>query len=195
MIYAVKTVLHVGCGQKTLASNPMFKGWREVRFDIDPAMKPDIVGTMTDLSAVESGAMDAVYTSHALDHVCAHEVEIVLREFRRVLNDSGIAFIIVPDLQKAAERIVNDGLHDVIYKSPGGEVTPLDMIYGHRRLVAESPFNLHKCGFTEKSLTADLLRHFPKVASMRDSFSSVQAIAFVKNVSLEEAARLGIRVK
>ena len=44
-----KQVLHVGCG----AYHPeklhkSFAGWKEIRLDIDPAVAPDIVASLTD---------------------------------------------------------------------------------------------------------------------------------------------------
>ena len=85
----MKTFLHVGCGPQTKAH--IQKGfnttrWHEVRFDIDPNMKPDIVGAMTDMSLVPTASMDALYSSHNIEHVFAHEVPIALKEFHRVLN-------------------------------------------------------------------------------------------------------------
>jgi hypothetical protein len=52
----MKTFLHVGCGNNTkLQAGRGFQGdeWQEIRFDINPAVKPDIIGTMTDMSAVK----------------------------------------------------------------------------------------------------------------------------------------------
>ena len=62
--------LHVGCGSKTALSTP-FAGqqWKEVRFDINPDAKPDLVGTMTNMNAVESGSMDALFSSHNIEHL------------------------------------------------------------------------------------------------------------------------------
>src|SRR4051794_39138949 len=56
-----KTVLHVGCGQYSPEKlHPHFRGpgWQEVRLDIDPGVKPDIVCSITDMSAVPSESVD-----------------------------------------------------------------------------------------------------------------------------------------
>lgn len=58
----MKTFIRVGCGPKhkdriTLA----FANWNELRFDIDRSVKPDLVGTMLDMSSVASGSVDAVF--------------------------------------------------------------------------------------------------------------------------------------
>jgi len=55
-----KTLLHAGCGQAPLP--PSFAGeeWREIRYDIDPGVKPDLVGSMTDMAPLAGGSVDAV---------------------------------------------------------------------------------------------------------------------------------------
>ena len=53
--------------------------WEEIRFDIDPNASPDIVGAMTDMSGVATASVDAVYSSHNIEHVFAHEVPVALR--------------------------------------------------------------------------------------------------------------------
>jgi outer membrane receptor protein involved in Fe transport len=58
----MKKFLHVGCGMKhkdqtTRGFNS--PAWEELRFDIDETVKPDLIGTMTDMTAVQSGSVDA----------------------------------------------------------------------------------------------------------------------------------------
>ncbi len=55
--------LHVGCGQAR--KDRTTRGfntpeWNELRLDIDPQVKPDIVGTMLNMSAVGDQSVDAV---------------------------------------------------------------------------------------------------------------------------------------
>ena len=62
----MKTFLHVGCGPETKSGLRGFDNdnWTEIRFDIDEKVKPDIQGTLLDMSQVGSGSVDAVYSSH-----------------------------------------------------------------------------------------------------------------------------------
>ena len=53
----------------------------EIRFDIDSSVKPDIVGSMTDMSAIISGGFDAIYSSHNIEHLYAHEVDTASQNF------------------------------------------------------------------------------------------------------------------
>ncbi|ETR69140.1 MAG: Methyltransferase type 11 [Candidatus Magnetoglobus multicellularis str. Araruama] len=70
--------LHVGCGsrhkdQTTAGFNT--PEWKELRFDIDPNNHPDILGEMTDMVTVPNGSVDAVYSSHNIEHLYPHEVQ------------------------------------------------------------------------------------------------------------------------
>lgn len=156
-----KTILHVGPGhRKNGAKLPQaFQNpeWQEVRLDIDPANEPDIVGSMLDMAAVESNSVDAIYSAHNIEHVYAHEVPVVLKEFLRVLKADGFLAITCPDLQAVCALVAEDKLTDAAYQSAAGPITPLDILYGHgAALAAGHHYMAHKCGFTLKSLTAAL---------------------------------------
>ncbi|NTU45568.1 MAG: class I SAM-dependent methyltransferase [Chlorobiaceae bacterium] len=170
----MKRFLHVGCGprkksQTTRGFNT--PEWSELRFDIDSAVSPDIIGTMTDMSAVESASVDAVFSSHSIEHLYAHQVPVALAEFRRVLNPEGFAVITCPDLQSVAALIADDKLTDQAYVSPAGPISPLDILYGHRPSLARGQeYMAHRCGFTQKVLTGTLrVAGFTMVAFRRRS--------------------------
>ena len=153
---AVRTFLHVGCGpQRKPQTTRTFagEGWRELRLDIDPAVNPDIVGTMLDMSAVESGSVDAVFSKHNIEHLYPHEVPLALAEFKRVLKPDGFVIVACPDLQSVCALIAEDKLTDPAYVSSAGPIAPLDILYGHRPPMAEGNLYMaHRCGFTEKTL-------------------------------------------
>lgn len=152
----MRDVLHVGCGSSTIAQMPSgFQdgSWRELRFDIDPAYDPDFVGTMTDMHAVASGSVDALYSSHNIEHVYAHEVQTVLREFRRVLKPDGFAVVTCPDIVSVATHIAEGRLEDPLYQSPTGAIFALDVIYGHAAAVAAGETYMAHCtGFSQRTL-------------------------------------------
>jgi hypothetical protein len=58
----MKTLLHVGCGQQNILSLIGFSenNWCELRFDIDENTKVDLIGTLTDISAVQSNSVDTI---------------------------------------------------------------------------------------------------------------------------------------
>ena len=147
----MKTFLHVGCGPVKKSQIKGFNNdnWKEIRFDIDRNVKPDIEGTLTDMNLVASGSVDAVYSSHNIEHVFPHEVPIVLSEFHRVLKDDGMVVITCPDLQSVCEAVVDDKLLQPLYESPAGPISPIDILYGHRPAIARgNEYMAHKGGFT-----------------------------------------------
>nr|WP_294548988.1 tetratricopeptide repeat protein [uncultured Rhodopila sp.] len=153
-------VLHVGCGAYSRTKlPPVFQDpvWHEIRLDIDPGVRPDIVASITDMAAVDDAAVDAVYSSHNIEHLYAHEVPVALREMRRVLKPGGFLFVTLPDLQEVARRVAEDRLDDPLYLSPMGPIAPLDIFYGHRpSLAAGNTFMAHRTGFTRGTLARAL---------------------------------------
>ena len=148
----MKTFLHVGCGPQDKTNIHGFNNdnWKEIRFDIDKNVNPDIVGTLTDMKLVETGSVDAVYSSHNIEHIYPHEVQIALKEFYRVLKDDGIVVITCPDLQSVCEEVVNDKLLEPLYETEDGyQISPIDILYGWRPAIAEgNEYMAHKGGFT-----------------------------------------------
>lgn len=154
----MRNVLHVGCGSATIAKMPhgfQDGSWRELRFDIDPAYNVDFQGTMLDMSAVADDSVDALYSSHNIEHVFAHEVDVVLREFRRVIKPDGFVVITCPDLESVAKHIAVGQLEDPLYVSPTGPISALDIFYGHGAAIARGEvYMAHKTGFTARTLGA-----------------------------------------
>ncbi len=96
------TLLHVRCGQKRLRDLPdYFAGWREIRYDIDERCNPDIQGDITDLSAIKSGSIDGIWSSHTIEHLFAHEAPVAIAEFHRILTNNGFLTVTCPDLKSA----------------------------------------------------------------------------------------------
>ncbi len=152
----MKKVLHVGCAGLTLANMPKgFRNgeWQEVRFDIDPDCRPDIVGTILDMKAVPDESMDAVYSSHNIEHVYYHEVPLVLSEFKRVLKPDGFCVIFCPDIQEVARFMAEGLMDDPLYQSTMGPISPLDIMYGHSASIEDGKvYMAHKTGFSLKLL-------------------------------------------
>jgi hypothetical protein len=149
--------LHVGCGRTAKAdttagfNNDM---WQEVRFDIDPDCRPDIVGTIVDMSRVPDASFEAIFSSHNIEHIYAHEVPQAIKEFARVLTDDGFVVLTCPDLQSACEAVARDKLLDPLYESPVGPIAPIDILFGHRPAIAAGQHYMsHKCGFTYSALS------------------------------------------
>ena len=151
----MKTFLHVGCGplDKSYCLGFEDNSWEEIRLDIDEKVNPDIIGSLTDMHLVDSSSLDAVYSSHNIEHIFPHEIPIALNEFYRVLKDDGIVVITCPDIQSVGEALAQDKLLTPLYNSPMGDVTPFDILYGHRSTTSDGNiFMAHKSGFTYSTL-------------------------------------------
>jgi hypothetical protein len=156
----MKKLLHVGCGSSWIEqTTPGFNNgsWSEVRLDINGLNNPDIIGSMTDMSAVHSESVDAIFSSHNIEHLYPHEVQMALAEFHRALSSQGFCVITCPDLQLVCALVAHDKLLDPAYISPAGPIAPIDILFGHRPSMAQGNlFMAHRTGFTEKTLIATL---------------------------------------
>ncbi len=146
----MKYLLNVGCGAPGGGGVPAwFENFREVRMDIDPGVAPDILGDITDMSAVADGVVDALWTAHCLEHLYQHQLPRALAEIRRVLTDDGFGCLVVPDLQRIAEYVAQDRMHETVYESPAGPITAHDIFFGHGPALARGHLTMaHRCGFT-----------------------------------------------
>lgn len=167
----MKTFLHVGCGPKR--KDGTTRGfntpeWNEVRFDIDEGANPDIQGTMLDMSGVADESVDAIFSSHNIEHIYPHEVPLALAEFLRVLKPDGFLVVTCPDLQSVCALIAEDKLIEPAYHSPSGPIAPIDILYGHRSsMMKGNLFMAHRCGFTRRTLAGTIKQSgFGNIASM-----------------------------
>jgi SAM-dependent methyltransferase len=193
--HTVAQLLHVDCGAYGREKlPPVFSGagWREVRLDIDPAVQPDFVASMTDMRIISDGQFDAVYSSHNVEHLYPHEVALALQEMHRVLKPSGFALISLPDLQEVARHVADGNLDAPLYVSPMGPITPLDILYGHRQSLASGNlFMAHRTGFTSHTLGAALIQAGFAAAMVQRNLPSfcLTVIAFRNKRSPEEQTR------
>lgn len=156
-------------------------GWQEVRLDIDPDVEPDIIASITDLSVIPSGTMDAVWSSHNLEHLYAHEVPAALAEFHRVLAPGGLFLVTLPDLEAVARVILEEGADKVLMTGTDGTVpiTPIDMLYGWGYMIRHGrTYMAHRTGFTLRTLgNALLAAGFPQVQATRGRTWDLRCLA------------------
>lgn len=188
--------LHVGCGPKSKGhtTRGFNQGnWVECRLDVDPSVNPDVVGSMTNMEMLKSGRFDAVFSSHNIEHLYPHEVPAALSEFYRVLNEEGFVVITCPDLKSVCERVANDQLTEPAYVSPAGPISPIDILFGLRSAMQRgNTYMAHRCGFTQKVLSATLLQNgFKTVATKaRPQYFDLWALASKSEKSQEEMHEL-----
>ncbi len=198
----MKTFLHVGCGpliRDDKTQQPFrpqgfdLENWNELRLDINPAVNPDVVGTMTDMSAVASGSVDAIFSSHNIEHLYPHEVPIALAEFKRVLRSDGFVVITCPDLQSVCALVAQGKLTEPAYISPAGPIAPLDILYGHRPPMSQGNLYMsHRCGFTLNVLigTLESAGFLKVVGNCRPSHFDLWSLACVADINNEQLLRL-----
>jgi SAM-dependent methyltransferase len=189
-----KRILNAGSGAgriRRIASLISDQGWEEVRLDIDPDVKPDVVGSITGLQgSFAPQSFNAVWSSHVLEHLYAHEVYPALRQFIEVLKPDGFALIMSPDLEAVARHIVEHGIASVAYESPLGPIRPLDMLYGHTRAIESGHHHMaHRTGFTAERLGNLLLSAgFPTVFARSDNFE-ICALALMPKADAQAILR------
>jgi predicted SAM-dependent methyltransferase len=124
--------LHLGCG------NRFIPGFFHVDYMDYPHV--DRRGPVEDLTFLEDDTVELIYASHILEHFGRHEVERVLREWRRVLVPGGILRLAVPDFRAVVELYENEGLQNgysgLVGLVCGGQRHPLDF----HKIIFDKPF-------------------------------------------------------
>ncbi|ABE61898.1 conserved hypothetical protein [Nitrobacter hamburgensis X14] len=172
----IKHLLNAGSGPgsaRRIARMVHEQDLKEVRFDIDPGVEPDVVGSILEIeTSFEPQSFDVIWSSHVLEHLYAHEIFPTLRQFHRILKLDGFALIMSPDLEAVAHFIVEQGIAAVAYNSPAGPIRPLDMLYGHSRAIEEGHVHMaHRTGFTAERLgNLLLMAGFPTVSVATENF-------------------------
>jgi len=192
----MKTFLHVGCGNQNKSHLLGFNNdnWKEIRLDIDKNVNPDIVGTLTDMKSVETGSVDAVYSSHNIEHIFPHEVPIALGEFYRVLKEDGIVVITCPDIQSVGKALALDKLYDTLYETDFGRVCAFDILYGHRKTTLNgNEFMIHKGGFTYSTLDRAFYEagFRARYGGSRPQYHDLFLVAFKQKKPDEEIKKIG----
>ncbi len=191
-----KRVLNVGSGDLQVRSlHPAFhvSEWREVRLDVDPKVRPDIVCSSVDMRAhVETASFDAVFSSHCIEHLHTYEVAPALLEMKRVLRPGGFCLLTCPDLQAIAELVVAGLVEDPVYHSPVGPIRPLDMLFGHSASIARGDvWMAHNTGFTAPRLArAALAAGFSEVRVSDRSNYELWAVLLTPGTNAASLAKL-----
>jgi len=146
------------------------------------------------MKLVETGSVDAVYSSHNIEHIFPHEVPIALSEFYRVLKEDGIVVITCPDLQSAGKALTQDKLFETLYESPMGPVTAFDVLFGHRKTTADgNVFMIHKGGFTYSTLDMAFYKAGFKARCGKRVAFALYLVAFKQKKSEEEIKKIALQ--
>jgi SAM-dependent methyltransferase len=151
-----RLVLNVGSGPASRDKlHPAFHGadWHEIRLDIDRRVRPSLVASTADLGCLRDGSLDAIWSSHNIEHLFEHDVRSAMAEMARVLRPDGFALITTPDIVKVAAEIAAGRLEETMYLSPAGPISPIDVLFGLRSSIAAgNHFMAHRTGFSAPRL-------------------------------------------
>lgn len=192
--FARKSVLNAGSGPVNASRlHAVFtpEKWAEVRLDIDPSAKPDLLSSFADMrGAVGDQRFDALFCSHAIEHLHAHEVIPAFGEFLRVLKPAGFALVTCPDLAAIASHLLAHGAESVAYQSPAGPIRPIDMLFGHSQSIADGRVSMaHKTGFTAQRLARTALAAgFGEVRVVEGQSFDLWAVLLAPGASIAETA-------
>jgi SAM-dependent methyltransferase len=191
-----KRILNAGSGSPLAGRLPAVfsnEAWAETRLDIVPANQPDIVGSIVDMrGVVADGAFDAVYSSHAIEHLYTHDVIPAFREFRRVIKPGGFGLVTCPDLMAISRFILAEGAEAIAYQAPAGPIRPIDMLYGHAESIANGAFAMsHHTGFTPPRLArVAVVAGFSQVRIIEGGCFDIWALLMTQDTSMEELEAL-----
>jgi len=80
----VRRILIVGPGQGLDTAIFRWMGYEVVTFDIDETFRPDVIGSVHDMTMFGDGEFDAVIASHVLEHLAVPYLDKSLAELARV---------------------------------------------------------------------------------------------------------------
>lgn len=150
-----KIVLNLGSGKTRITDaiyNEEICDYHEIRVDLDKRYNPDIFSDIKKLPMIPDDSVDAVYSSHSLEHVNFYDGIECLKEWYRVLKKGGELRVIVPNIASAAEHIAKGDIFHVMYESEVGPIQAIDFIYGHKELSRYNDYQCHRMGYTVESL-------------------------------------------
>lgn len=136
-----------------------FEGWKIIFSDINPEMDVDIISDMRDLKEFEDNSVDAVVSTHSLEHLHPLDAIKTMKAMHRVVRPGGTVRVVVPDLEEACKDIARTGEPEMgIYTMPANENHPdttiraIDVIYGAPWCTMNNNFMGHRWGYTLISL-------------------------------------------
>lgn len=125
--------VHLGCG---LIDYPGF-----INVDAMPARHIHYLAKINKLNFFKANSANLIYASHCLEHISYIELDVVLKEWYRVLKPNGVIRLSVPNF----DTIVN------IYNDNNQDINKIiGVLYGEQNYL----YNYHYSMFTEKSLSS-----------------------------------------
>lgn len=152
-----KKIVDLGCGEAK-DSYHTDEG-KVVRVDIREEVQPDYRCDLRQLP-FKTGEFDVVFSSHTLEHFSRVELPVVLDEWVRIMKEDGEFRMVLPNLEWAAQQIMNGEINANV----------MNVLYGAQTYTE----NHHKMGFTPKMIEQVLgQRGFKKFEWKHDGYHMV----------------------
>lgn len=116
-----------------------------LNIDINPKWHPDIVADGAHMPMFANGSSDLIVSHHNLEHIGCGEAAPLIREFHRVLSDTGSLIVCVPNMKALAYGWLQGRVTTQIY---------MTNVYG---AYMDSEADRHRWGYDVASLRAFLL--------------------------------------
>lgn len=151
--------VNLGCGTNKL------KGWRNYDSEVDIA-KPLPFG---------DGSVDFILCEHCVEHISQYDAISFLKECRRVLNNEGVARIIVPSLERILENATADYCKfSMKYRDCGlgptvrGAADNIIYAFGHKAMWTASLLRsaMFYCGFERVSDCVPGVSGYPELCNV-----------------------------
>jgi SAM-dependent methyltransferase len=148
--------LNLGCGDKIL------RGYTNVDVANERAGKqPDIICDVRNLDKFTDNYADEILAVHVIEHFWRWEVELILKEWVRVLKPGGKLILECPNLISACEEFLKNP-EVAALPGPEGQRT-MWVFYGDPRWA--DPLMVHRWGYTPRSLAQ--IMHFSGLTGLR----------------------------
>ena len=113
-------VLDMGCGYGEFINHVEARRrigldmWEGIRAHLAPGVEP-LVGSVTDLGAIEDNSVDFAFASNLFEHIPQEELVAVLAQLREKLSERGTLTMLQPNYRYAYREYFDDYTHVAIY--------------------------------------------------------------------------------
>jgi len=133
------------------------------------------------LQSIPTKSIDNIFAPYVLEYFDWSNILIIIKEFNRILKDSGSATIVVKNLQVAAMYILQDKMFDDIWKNETICTNPLDIVYSINRYYIDKGVPPQKFGFTK-----NIISYISKTVNISFDIKEVKqdlTVSFTKNIN------------
>jgi len=134
--------LNIGCGTTKK------EGYKGV--DINPSVGADFCCQAWELP-LAANSVDEIYARHFIEHVSLQMAKKTLLEWKRVLKDSGMIYLIFPNLEFHCKQLLLPGQSEFVTTSNFEHA--MAGLYGWTAAYTSAPFMEHKWGYTKSSFS------------------------------------------